>query len=462
MSNCIPTPKGEGQWEFLWDLKGCRDDKTLMKNGVSIEEVHKRCWNVTMDCCASDERIAYYEGKQDAFEMKFPCTKTQKQAICNMLRRDTNWLAGKGLMDYSLIIGRMRVTSKDDLPHECPKGADSTDMQPFMSTSSDGECYAYYLGIIDFLQEWTGGKKAAHVIKCACAPAPIATINPEAYADQFYEYFENKFIDTADPVDVEVHDLGYESADDGASHLGDPAISSGFKDEIRSHESASRHDDTEDNPLNGPPSESRPKLRRDANSHLFMGSVQERFERACDWVKHWKNSTKLTPDEKCQAFKYIQQAQKGDCNVEIEEYMDIALGQEKWTAWNSVKGVSKEEAMKLYADEIEAQRNRYEKLGAFQGETVQERFEIASQFMDGWKPQSEGGEEVQTIEERLVGYKFRKQAMTDFHEDNEEWADIPLGHEKFSAWKTVQGMKSETAMLKYVDHVERQRARYGD
>ena len=34
---------------------------------------------------------------------------------------------------------------------------------------------------------------------------------------------------------------------------------------------------------------------------------------------------------------------------------------------------------------------------------------------DSYPPQ--GGEEVQTIEERLIGYKFRKQAMSDFHEE---------------------------------------------
>ena len=45
---------------------------------------------------------------------------------------------------------------------------------------------------------------------------------------------------------------------------------------------------------------------------------------------------------------------------------------------------------------------------------------------------------------------------------NEYWAEIPLGHEKYAAWKEVMGMRPETAMLKYVDHVERQRARYGD
>ena len=32
---------------------------------------------------------------------------------------------------------------------------------------------AYYIGIIDFLQGWTGGKKCAHVIKVIFAPKPV-------------------------------------------------------------------------------------------------------------------------------------------------------------------------------------------------------------------------------------------------------------------------------------------------
>ena len=32
---------------------------------------------------------------------------------------------------------------------------------------------AYYIGIIDFLQGWTGGKKCAHIIKVIFAPKPV-------------------------------------------------------------------------------------------------------------------------------------------------------------------------------------------------------------------------------------------------------------------------------------------------
>jgi hypothetical protein len=49
-----------------------------------------------------------------------------------------------------------------------------------------------YFGVIDFLQRWTGGKKVAHVIKKIFAPRPISTVNPNAYARQFKEFFDYK------------------------------------------------------------------------------------------------------------------------------------------------------------------------------------------------------------------------------------------------------------------------------
>ena len=41
---------------------------------------------------------------------------------------------------------------------------------------------------------WTTGKKVAHVIKAAFAPKPISTVEPEAYARQFLEDAEKRFI----------------------------------------------------------------------------------------------------------------------------------------------------------------------------------------------------------------------------------------------------------------------------
>ena len=62
-----------------------------------------------------------------------------------------------------------------------------------ISDSGRGQRELYYLGIIDFLQEWTAGKKVAAVIKKAVAPQPASTIPPHRYSVQFHHYFVDKF-----------------------------------------------------------------------------------------------------------------------------------------------------------------------------------------------------------------------------------------------------------------------------
>lgn len=60
---------------------------------------------------------------------------------------------------------------------------------------------AYYIGIIDFLQEWTPTKISAYMIKKMVAPQPQSTIPPGPYAEQFRNFFEHKWVGDANPVD---------------------------------------------------------------------------------------------------------------------------------------------------------------------------------------------------------------------------------------------------------------------
>jgi hypothetical protein len=87
-------------------------------------------------------------------------------------------------MDYSLLVG----------VRTCPLAEYKPDMfdsmQPFFDdfpliSVHNGVVQAFYLGIIDFLQPWSTGKKIAHCIKCTYAPKPISTINPKQYGNQF-------------------------------------------------------------------------------------------------------------------------------------------------------------------------------------------------------------------------------------------------------------------------------------
>merc|ERR1719409_2464341 len=55
---------GKGPFLFLYDLKGCDDDKTLEKDGKHVQAIHKRFYNLCMWCgtCAwSDARVIYFQ-----------------------------------------------------------------------------------------------------------------------------------------------------------------------------------------------------------------------------------------------------------------------------------------------------------------------------------------------------------------------------------------------------------------
>ena len=157
-----------------------------------------RCWNVPYFCCLSicgclsKQRIKYYQGKVDAFQGDFfHLTDSAAKLVLERVHNDTKFLAEVGLMDYSIILGVRRCPLKDYKPGVFPKGCMEGSDQPYISVHK-GEVWAYYLGIIDFLQEWNMGKRAAACLKCLCAPKPLSTVPPKEYAEQFYSHFSEK------------------------------------------------------------------------------------------------------------------------------------------------------------------------------------------------------------------------------------------------------------------------------
>jgi len=97
--------------------------------------------------------LLYYQGKQEAFSKEFPVTPSQHKAIQVMLKRDTDWLAEANLMDYSLIMGVMKLSpNRGEISSLLPPGLDGEEQQPYLCKDERGYTYAYYFGIIDFLQ----------------------------------------------------------------------------------------------------------------------------------------------------------------------------------------------------------------------------------------------------------------------------------------------------------------------
>tara|TARA_Y100000389_G_scaffold50722_1_gene46411 strand:+ start:1238 stop:1498 length:261 start_codon:yes stop_codon:yes gene_type:complete len=69
------------------------------------------------------------------------------------------------------------------------------------------------------------------------------------------------------------------------------------------------------------------------------------------YVEKIRNSTptnnNVSNDEKLDLYKYYKQAKIGDCNIPKPSFFNIT-DSARWSAWNDIKGLSKEEAMKKY------------------------------------------------------------------------------------------------------------------
>jgi len=64
-----------------------------------------------------------------------------------------------------------------------------------------------------------------------------------------------------------------------------------------------------------------------------------------------KLSSQPSNDEKLKLYKYFKQATVGDINTARPGMLDFA-GKAKWDAWNSVKGVSKNDAEIHYVKHV--------------------------------------------------------------------------------------------------------------
>lgn len=189
---------GDGPFSVLYDLKGCADDRMLEINGQHIEPVHKRFWRLHMwcgRCLWSKARHVYFDGKRSAAEAVLLMTEVQRSEVLRLIRRDTQWLMGRDLMDYSLLVAvkvglrpvAARAAASVQNPRLWPRAAPTATL--YGANSVD---VMTSVGIIDFLQKWTIAKVVAQGLK-ACE-ANKATIPPAAYARRFCDHFEERIV----------------------------------------------------------------------------------------------------------------------------------------------------------------------------------------------------------------------------------------------------------------------------
>lgn len=207
--------KHKGPFVGLYDLKGCADDKTLEANGRKVHTVHKRVWHVHMwcgDCAWSDDRMTYFQGKVAARAIEILVTKRQRADVVSRLRLDTDWLSENNLMDYSLLVGVKRISQAEFALDKVARWSHSAPIgelrQPLLSRAGlqsrgpdgkdVGDVTLVYVGIIDFLQAWTLGKKIAMGLKVL--ERNKATIPPLDYSHRFFTHFEQAIQGTAEPL----------------------------------------------------------------------------------------------------------------------------------------------------------------------------------------------------------------------------------------------------------------------
>lgn len=216
MRNALPSDRNV-IWHKLYDIKGNRDDKLMVDDGEDVPEVHKRCFYVhkcwygcdVIPLCNTAARKRYYRGKLEAFGTTFQMSEEHSGTIVGTIKRDTELFKRLGLMDYSLVCGIIKQGQREPVPPAkglnqfvlvrtvpapsstaAPRAAHAP-RRPGHQTH-EGHTYIYYLGIIDFLQEWTSTKTIAMYLK-TFAPHPLSTVPPPQYAEQFYKAMENKF-----------------------------------------------------------------------------------------------------------------------------------------------------------------------------------------------------------------------------------------------------------------------------
>lgn len=184
---------GNGPFKALYDLKGCHDDKTVVKAGKKIKAVHKRVWRVHMWCGKyfwSQERHAYHAGKMAAGSLKLQIEEQQRTQLVEQLAYDTDWLTSLHLMDYSLLVG---IMGEEEMKAQGGLGGPATAAYgPTMRVScEDGKDLVAVISIIDFLTRWSCKKRVARCVKCL--QQNKATVPPSVYGHRFLQHFQQLF-----------------------------------------------------------------------------------------------------------------------------------------------------------------------------------------------------------------------------------------------------------------------------
>ena len=81
-----------------------------------------------------------------------------------------------------------------------------------------------------------------------------------------------------------------------------------------------------------------------------MEDLTTRFNAAAESIKQKGKSLSLSNEQQLDLYKHFKQANFGDNNTSKPGFLSGMADKAKWNAWDSVKGTSKEDAMKKYIE----------------------------------------------------------------------------------------------------------------
>lgn len=86
-----------------------------------------------------------------------------------------------------------------------------------------------------------------------------------------------------------------------------------------------------------------------------MSDIEAKFHATVDYVQNGEAQLETSNEDKLKIYSLYKQATEGDVTGKKPGMMDF-VGRAKYTAWEELKGMSSEEAMQAYIDQIESMK----------------------------------------------------------------------------------------------------------
>jgi diazepam-binding inhibitor (GABA receptor modulating acyl-CoA-binding protein) len=83
--------------------------------------------------------------------------------------------------------------------------------------------------------------------------------------------------------------------------------------------------------------------------------MEDEFKLALKYIKYAPKSVNVSDLQRLEFYKYYKQATEGDNNEPAPSMLQFR-DNAKWRAWNSLKGSSRQDAMKNYVKLLEKQK----------------------------------------------------------------------------------------------------------